>query len=216
MSWSRNAIHRIHVTKGRKKENKFLLGGKKKNPNSRKTQKSANVMPSSQYMRQVDCLCTSGQHATDRNKKQKRNRRPESVVGVSVLNSNWPMNQPKHQGQGDPLINISQLPHLGHDSFKEESKKVIWGPRQIQRKFFLLAFQKKKGGEISATWKDHRLDQENKRDETAAEKMYYIHERAKKLTAERVKARKQKRPHAPKQEAGKEFFPTGTYSCVPQ
>lgn len=30
MSWSRNAIHRIHVTKGRKKENKFLLGGKKR------------------------------------------------------------------------------------------------------------------------------------------------------------------------------------------
>lgn len=76
--------------------------------------------------------------------------------------------------------------------------------------------EKKKEGEISATWKDHRLDQENKRDETAAEKMYYIHERAKKLTAERVKARKQKRPHAPKQEAGKEFFPTGTYSCLPQ
>lgn len=82
--------------KRKEKRKQISFRGEKKNPNSRKTQKSANVMPSSQYMRQVDCLCTSGQHATDRNKKQKRNRWPESVVGVSGLNSNWPINQPKH------------------------------------------------------------------------------------------------------------------------
>lgn len=45
MSWSRNAIHRIHVTKGRKKENKFLLGGKKRTLTPEKLKRAQMLCP---------------------------------------------------------------------------------------------------------------------------------------------------------------------------